>query len=329
LVDLENRHDNTDHGSHLAAMAGSWLALVWGFAGLRTHAGRPAFRPILPEGLDGYSARIQWRGSIVNVRVDRTRAEYRLVSGPPVEIEHEGERLLLTPEAAALRPWGLGAPLEAVIFDLDGVLTDTAKAHYRAWKRLADEIGVPFDEAANEQLKGVGRLESLDLILGLGGLDLPLATKLELAERKNGYYLTEIAHLGPNDLLPGAREALEAARRLGLKTALASASRNAPQILDRLGIAGLFDAIAEPRADRRGKPAPDLFLAAADLLGVAPARCLALEDSVAGVAAIKAAGMTAIGVGDPTVLAEAERVIPDLTGFRPERPGRPEPARDA
>lgn len=329
LVDLENRHDNTDHGSHLAAMAGSWLALVWGFAGLRTDAGLPAFRPILPDGLDGYSARIQWRGSVVNLRVDRTRAEYRLVSGGALEIAHEGERLFLTPGATVLRPWGAGAPLEAVIFDLDGVLTDTAKAHYRAWKRLADEIGVAFDEEANELLKGVGRLESLDLILGMGGLELPLAKKLELAERKNGYYLAEIANLGPQDLLPGAREALERVRRLKLKTALASASRNAPQILERLGIAGLFDAVAEPRADRRGKPAPDLFLAAADLVGVAPARCLAVEDSVAGVAAIRAAGMTAIGVGDPKVLAAAELVIPDLSHFRPERPGRPEPARDA
>lgn len=331
LVDLNNRHDNTHHGAHMAAMAGSWLALSWGFAGLRTWNGLPSFRPTLPPGLTGYALRFAWRGATVRVEVGPTRAAYQLLHGPALDIEHEGERLTLSPGATVVRPWGANGPLEAVIFDLDGVLTDTAQAHYRAWKRLADEIGAPFSPQDNEHLKGVGRRESLDLLLGLAGMDLPLEQRARLADRKNGYYLAEIANLGPADLLPGARAALTQTRAAGLKTALASASRNAPQILRQLGICEFFDAIAEPVAERRSKPAPDLFLAAATALGVAPARCLGVEDSRAGVAAIRAAGMACIGVGDPLVLHEADLVIPDMTRFRAVRPGvqAPEPSAPA
>jgi alpha,alpha-trehalose phosphorylase len=321
LVDLENRHDNTDHGAHMAAMAGSWLSLVWGFAGLRTGAGDLAFQPSLPPGLEGFSARIGWRGSTVEIRVDRRTARYQRLAGPPITIRHENEPLTLAGKRIEVRPWGSSGPLEAVIFDLDGVLTDTAAAHYHAWKRLADELGAPFDAEANERLKGVSRMESLDIILERGGLARSASEKQGLADRKNRYYLEAVSALGVGDLLPGARDALIRCRTLGLKTALASASRNAPRILEQLGIADLFDGVAEVTSDRRGKPAPDLFLAAAALVGAAPARCLAIEDSLAGLAAIRAAGMTAIGVGDPAILAGADRVIADLTDFDPRRPG--------
>jgi len=320
LVDLENLHDNTHHGAHMAAMAGSWLALVWGFAGLRIQSGRMTFKPTLPADFHGYSARMAWRGATFELSVRPDFAQYRLISGGPVEIEHEGERMVLEGPAPVRRPWGASAPLEAVIFDLDGVLTDTAQAHYRAWKRLADEIGAPFDAQANEQLKGVDRMTSLDILLARGGIDLAPRQRLALAERKNGYYRAEIADLGPGDLLPGARAALERTRAAGLGTALASASRNAPQIIAQLGIGDLLDAVVEVTPERRGKPAPDLFLAAAALVDAAPSRCLAVEDSIAGVAAIRAAGMTAIGVGDPAVLTEAQLTIQDLTHFQPRRP---------
>jgi alpha,alpha-trehalose phosphorylase len=321
LVDLENRHDNTHHGAHMAAMAGSWLALVWGFAGLRTGPGGMTFHPSLPPGLDGYSARIGWRGTTVEIRVDQRAVRYRRLSGPPIGIRHEGEPLMLGDSVMVARPWGRSGPLEAVIFDLDGVLADTATAHYIAWKRLADELGAPFDLGANERLKGVGRAESLDIILALGGVIRSAHEKRALADRKNGYYLEAVTALGAGDLLPGARDALTRCRAMGLKTALASASRNAPRILSQLGIADLFDAVAEVTPDRRGKPAPDLFLAAAEMVGVSPARCLAVEDSRAGLAAIRAAGMSAIGVGDPATLADADLVIPNLIDFQPRRPG--------
>jgi beta-phosphoglucomutase len=202
--------------------------------------------------------------------------------------------------------------LKGVAFDLDGVLTDTARAHYRAWKRLADTLGIPFDEAANEALKGVDRMGSLALILGdRPGYDE--AERARLAARKNDWYLEEIADFGPGDLFPGAREALEQCRAAGLGLALASASRNAPLLIARMEVAELFDGVIDPASLAAGKPAPDIFLAAARALGAEPAEVLGVEDAPAGVAAIHAAGMKAVGVGD---LPDADWRIASIAEFR-------------
>lgn len=206
----------------------------------------------------------------------------------------------------------------AVIFDLDGVITDTARYHYLAWKRLADGLGVPFDEAFNERLKGVDRMGSLELILARSGRHFGDEEKRALAEQKNRDYQQLIATMTPADLLPGAAEALQSVRRAGLKLGLASVSKNAPTVLDRLGIADWFDDVVDANQVKRGKPDPEIFLTAAEHLGVAPGASIGVEDAVAGVRAIKAAGMYAVGVGDPAVLREADRVIPGLAAFRLE-----------
>lgn len=206
--------------------------------------------------------------------------------------------------------------LQAVIFDLDGVLADTAGLHFRAWKRLADHVGRAFTEDDNAALKGVDRMGSLALILGGEAARYTPAELQALAALKNGWYVESIAELGPADVLPGAREALEAVKAAGLKTALASASRNAPALTARLGIDRLLDFQADAGAVASGKPAPDIFLAAAAGVDTAPARCLGVEDSAAGVAAINAAGMASLGVGEPAELAQAGRVIGDMTAFR-------------
>jgi len=204
--------------------------------------------------------------------------------------------------------------LAGVAFDLDGVLTDTARAHYRAWKKLADSLGIPFDEEANEALKGVDRMGSLALILGdRPGYDA--AERERLAARKNAWYLEEIAHFGPGDLFPGARAALDQCRAAGLKLALASASRNAPLLLARMEVADAFDVVIDPASVPAGKPAPDIFLAAARAIDVEPARVLGVEDSAAGIEAIRAAGMLALGVGEPGPLAGADWVIPAIAAF--------------
>jgi len=208
-------------------------------------------------------------------------------------------------------------PLQGIAFDLDGVLTDTARAHYRAWKRLADSLSIPCDEAANEALKGVDRMGSLALILG----DRPghdAAQRDRLAARKNDWYLEEIAGWSAADLFPGARAALENCRAAGLGIALASASTNAPLLLARMGITDLFDAVVDPRSLRAGKPAPDIFLAAAAAVGAPPAHCLGVEDSAAGITAIRAAGMPALGIGTSAALPEADRVIASIADFRLE-----------
>jgi beta-phosphoglucomutase len=183
----------------------------------------------------------------------------------------------------------------AVIFDLDGVITDTAEFHYLGWQRLADEEGIPFDRGANEALRGLSRRESL--LAMLGERVVPDAQLLEWMERKNDYYVASLGDMGPEDALPGAVELIEDARSRGLKVAIGSSSKNARLVLDKLGLSDAFDAVADGNSVERAKPAPDLFLAAADLLGVGPEECIVVEDAESGVDAALAAGRTAVGVG--------------------------------
>lgn len=203
----------------------------------------------------------------------------------------------------------------AVIFDLDGVLTDTAHFHYLAWKRLADLLGIAFDPAANEHLKGIDRLGSLDLILGPAAQQYTQAQKLALADDKNRHYQQLIAGMTAGDLLPGALDALHSVKAAGLKIGLASVSKNALTVVERLGIRALFDDIVDAAAIARSKPDPEIFLTAASHLVVDPARCLGVEDSIAGIRSIKSAGMTALGIGDPAILTEADQVIAGLHLF--------------
>ena len=205
---------------------------------------------------------------------------------------------------------------KAVIFDLDGVITDTAHYHFLAWKRLADSVGAPFDAAFNEQLKGVDRMGSLALILARAARTYTPEEKRALADAKNGHYQELIATMTPGDLLPGALRALEEVRAAGLKIGLASVSRNAFTVLDRLGIRDRFDDVVDAATVVNGKPDPEIFLTAAAHLGVDPRDCLGVEDAAAGVASIKDAGMFAVGVGNPDVLHRADRVIPSMEAFR-------------
>ncbi|HBK55859.1 MAG TPA: beta-phosphoglucomutase [Xanthomonadales bacterium] len=324
-VDLDDRHGNSDHGAHMAAMAGSWQCLLFGFLGLRIDPAGPHFAPSLPARWRGYRTRLHWQGRRLEIVVSPARVEYRLLDGGPLTVFDRGQPLRLASDAAIERPlasagaWPLLAsaqPFEAVIFDLDGVLTDTAELHYRAWKQLADDLDIAFDRRGNHRLKGVDRMRSLDLLLDSAGRRVSESERLALAERKNRHYRALIDSLGPGDLLPGAAECLTALRAAGIRIGLASASRNAPAVLERLGIADRFDYIADPARIEAGKPDPAIFLAAARGLGVAPHACLGVEDAAAGIAAIKAAGMTALGIGDRRDLPGADAVLAGLSQFR-------------
>jgi len=204
--------------------------------------------------------------------------------------------------------------IHAFIFDLDGVLTDTAEYHYRGWKRLADEEGIPFTREDNEALRGIPRRGSL-LIL-LNGRIYPEIKLQEMMERKNKYYLEFIREITPRDLLPGARELLEEIRAAGLKSAIGSASKNAGEVLDRLGIRSLLDAVSDGYSVERQKPAPDLFLHAAAQLGLPPSVCVVVEDAAAGVEAALAGGFHTIGIGPVERVGQAELVLPSLEGQR-------------
>lgn len=322
-VDLDDLHGNTDHGVHMAAMAGSWLGLAQGFGGLRVAGGRLRFAPTLPNAWKGYGFNLRWRGCVLRVDVDARGVRYRLDEGELLAFAHAGSEVVLRPGREVILPLAVPSPPKAVfprvchalVFDLDGVLTDTAHTHYRAWKRLADEIGVPFDLQVNERLKGVDRMASLEIILERASRSYSADEKRALADTKNGYYVQEIASVGPQDLFDGVRDVLDAARAAGLKLGLASASRNASALLQKLGIADCFDYIADAGRIVRAKPDPAIFLDVAAALGVPAHRCIGVEDAAAGIEAIHAAGMAAIGIGDARALRHADAVIPRVADF--------------
>ncbi|MEO6799859.1 MAG: beta-phosphoglucomutase [Rhodanobacter sp.] len=332
-VDLDDLHANTSHGAHMAAMAGSWLALAWGFGGLRVEAGGLRFDPMLPAAWRGYHFGVFWKGRRVTVAVDATAARYTLLGGASLGIAHAGQSVLLREgitqslaltgqrERGVHPPSSANAfpgPFKGIVFDLDGVLADTAHLHQAAWKRLADELGLPWNDSLGERLKGVDRTTSLNLVLGDAAVDYTSEQKQRLADRKNGYYRKAIESFSAADLLPGALQALKAARDAGLKVALASASRSAGELVQRLGIGEFFDHIVDASAIARAKPDPEIFRRAADALGLDAAACLGIEDAQAGIAAIKTAGMAALGIGDARILGEADAVLPDLVAFRLE-----------
>ena len=208
---------------------------------------------------------------------------------------------------------------EAVIFDLDGVLTDTAKYHYLAWKKIADEQEIYFDLAINERLKGIDRLNSLEIILEKAHRVYSTAEKERLISVKNDYYRSLIQNMSPQDLLPGVLEALKQVKKAGLKVGLASVSKNAFFVIDRLEIGAYFDYMADASKIKKGKPDPEIFLNVAENLNVKSTNCIGVEDAAAGVKAIKAAGMYAIGIGDSQILREADEVLFNLQEFRIEK----------
>jgi beta-phosphoglucomutase len=206
--------------------------------------------------------------------------------------------------------------LEAFIFDLDGVITDTAEYHYLAWKRLADEENIPFSREENEKLRGVSRRASLDLILKNRRLSEEKIQ--EMMDRKNGYYRTYLENISAKDLLPGALSLLRNLQSKQIRLALASASKNARQVVERLGIVPYFEVIADGNSVKKTKPAPDLFLYTAEKLELPPEACLVVEDAEAGIAAARAAGMTTIGIGPAERVGSADYVYPSVAEVRLE-----------
>lgn len=202
--------------------------------------------------------------------------------------------------------------ISAFVFDLDGVVTDTAEYHYRSWKRLADEESISFTREDNEQLRGVSRRESLLLLLK--GRVLPEAQMQQWMERKNNYYREYLKEISPNDLLPGVHDFLAQARAYGLKIGLASASKNAKDVLNGLGITALFDAVGDGYSVSNTKPAPDLFVWVAGRLDLPPERVVIFEDAEAGIAGALAAGMYAVGLGPAERVGKAHLILPDLQG---------------
>ncbi|MCA1292422.1 beta-phosphoglucomutase [Paenibacillus sp. alder61] len=205
--------------------------------------------------------------------------------------------------------------IKACLFDLDGVLVDTARYHYEAWKRLAADLGFEFTQTDNERLKGVSRMASLDILLSVGQLHKSEAEKQELAARKNRWYVEAISKMGPEEILPGALSFLKDCRESGLKVALGSASKNAMTILNNTGLTPYFDVIIDGTKTSSAKPDPEVFLLGASGLEVEPEHCVVFEDAEAGIEAARRAGMRSVGIGSPATLGEADLVIPSLEGM--------------
>jgi beta-phosphoglucomutase len=207
--------------------------------------------------------------------------------------------------------------IRGFLFDLDGVLVDTAKFHFLAWQRMANELGIAFGHDENEQLKGVSRRASLEKILSWGGLTLPEPEMERWMATKNAWYLEYVASMTSADVLPGAAEFLRSARAAGYRIALGSASKNALPILELVGILNLFDATVDGNDVTASKPDPSVFLEGARKLNLQPHECVVVEDAAAGIEAALRAGMLALGLGTPEALPQAHRVLPDLQGQDP------------
>lgn len=207
------------------------------------------------------------------------------------------------------------------IFDLDGVIVDTARYHYLAWASLARELGFEFTPAEGEATKGVSRMASLDIVLRAGGLEnrFTAAEKERLAAEKNARYLSYVSAMTPSEVLPGVAAFLQDVRRSGAKVVLGSASKNAGPILDRCGLRPLFDAVIDGTEVSRAKPDPEVFTKGAEAVGADPAACVVFEDAAAGIEAAARAGMRSVGVGGSPLLKDATMRLTTFEDFTFER----------
>ena len=204
--------------------------------------------------------------------------------------------------------------LKLVIFDLDGVLTETSRQHFKAWRTLAAKYDIELDDAFEVHLKGISRQASLEKILSLSNRHFSETEKEAMQAEKNAHYQQLIADFSPDDCFEGTQALLQFLKDKQIYIALASASKNGPKLIQALGIASYFDLVADP-TKHPGKPAPDLFLAPMHHYGLKPSQCVGVEDAVAGIQAIKDAGMTAIGIGSPDSLPEADATYATLADF--------------
>ncbi len=208
--------------------------------------------------------------------------------------------------------------IEACIFDLDGVIVDSARYHFLAWQRLAKDLGIKFTLEDNERLKGVSRMRSLEIILELGNLSLDDAAKNKLAEKKNKWFVEYVNTMKPEEIYPGVKELIQKMKTNGLKVALASSSKNAKTVIQLIKIENDFDAVVDGTMITHTKPDPEIFLLAAKMLQTQPSNCVVFEDAEAGVEAALNAGMKCVGIGSPKQLGTANLVIPCTGDFKIE-----------
>lgn len=308
MLDLKDTHKNTKDGLHMANMAGSILSVTAGFAGLRIDEDYLQFRPQKPASWEEFSFKLHYQDRLIKVTVGE-EFKVNLLEGEELYIKVWDQVHLIEPEQPNYK---------AVVFDMDGVLTETSKAHYQAWVDLATELGFEVPETLEDEVRGISRMDSLEIVLGYGGLTDAYTEeeKEALATKKNEIYLSYISDYSPLNLAPGAFDLLMMLKTKKIKIALASASKNAPMLLKAMGIESFFDVVVDPSTIENGKPAPDIFLKAAELLRLSPKLCIGVEDAYAGIESITLAGMTPLGIGSKNVLSNCEMVFSGLDSLQ-------------
>jgi len=309
-MDIADVNGNSRDGIHTACMAGSWMSIVYGFAGFRDYNGKYSFNPKLPEQWKNLSFNLAIKGSVLKVEISQSSVKYTIVSGEGFSFYHRNQLVQLN-KMESSKEFSLKAKLGAVLFDLDGVITNTAPLHYKAWKALADENGLKFDEEMNKMLLGISREESLAVILRENKVEWSEEKKNAVCFKKNELYKEYLTQLGPADILPGILDLLKDLKKNNIASVLASSSKNAPAILEALNIRDLFKAIADANAVQKAKPEADIFLDAAEQSGEWYSDCVGVEDAEAGVSAIKKAGIKAIGISPENALKQADLQISD------------------
>lgn len=295
-LDLFNTHHNTGDGIHTANMGGVYLAVVYGFGGLRVKEQGVFLEPYLPREWKAYRFVFALCSRLISVEVKSNECRLTLLEGQPQKITVYGREIYLSGSEV------INPPYEAVIFDLDGVLCHTDAYHYQAWKTLADHLGIPFNEEINHQLRGVSREESLEIILSqCRERTFTDKEKQQACEEKNKVYQELLEKMSPKDLSAEVKNTLDHLRKKGLKLAVGSSSKNTQQILERIGLGEYFDAVADGTKITHAKPDPEVFLLAAEYLGITPRKCLVVEDAKAGIEAAWRAGMDSAGISEAAV----------------------------
>ena len=305
-IDLDDQSGNTRDGLHIANMGGAYLSIVAGFGGMRLDQHYLRLFPLLPENWDGYSFPIEYHGSRLLVAVNPRGCALRLLAGNEIEVMVYDRRIRVKMEETRV-----DRPVRAVLFDLDGVVTDTARFHYAAWKRVANELEIPFSEQDNERFKGVSRTECMQILLNLGNKELPPQETQNWLNKKNLYYLEEMASLSPSDILPGVPETLRVLRAHNIRCALFSVSKNTRYILEKIGLQDAFDAIVDGTDITHSKPHFEGYLLAAERLGVDFRLCAMVEDALAGLMGAAELSMRTIGIGSALPPKSADHCLPD------------------
>lgn len=312
---LDLDYGDASAGIHLANAAGAWMSMVHGLAGYRQSQGGVSFDPAIFSDWMAYSFHLKLFGSTLLVKVTLDGATLSLLDGEAIRVVVCGKNSELTGRLHVPVRILKRSVLSAVLFDLDGVVVSTDECHYEAWQQLADEEGIPFDRTVNDRLRGVSRDASLEILLEKAPRAYSAVEKREMASRKNRTYLTLLETITPKDVLPGVLDLIANLKREGIKVAIASSSKNAPVILERVGLSDAFHAVADGNDISASKPDPEVFLVAADRVGVPPENCLVIEDASAGVEAAYAARMRCLAVGDAAGHPQADASRSDLSGM--------------